>query len=91
LKRVNNQLKNIEKKGFLARRKNTFVKKKKRVSTRFCQINRILSQPGFVGFLPILIFYLTQTGPATKLTYRAGLDLITMVMVRIALPMDGFS
>jgi hypothetical protein len=48
---VNNQLKNIKKWWSLARRKNTFEKKKKRVST---------------GFLLIQVFCLTRTDPATE-------------------------
>jgi len=61
-------------------RKNTF--EKKRVSTRFCRVARVTSQPsrstGFAGFLLIPIFCLTRIDPTTGSTCQADPDLITM-------------
>jgi hypothetical protein len=63
---VNNQLKKYNKEGSIARRKNTFEKKK--VSTRFCQVEQVTGQPGFAWFLLMLVFHLTRTGPTTGST-----------------------
>ena len=63
---VNNQLKNIKKWCSLARRKNTFEKKKNG------------SQPGFCLSRFFALLGLIQP-PSPRSTYRAGAGLITMV------------
>jgi hypothetical protein len=45
---------------------------------------KLESQPGFTGFLSILVPYLTRTGPATESTRRARPDLITMILTILA-------
>jgi hypothetical protein len=75
---VNNQLKNINKKESLVRRKNKFEKKS---ITRSCWVALVMGRPGepsLTVFFLLPVFNLTRIGPTTGLTCWADPGLITM-------------
>ena len=57
---INNQLKNIKKDGSLTSRKKHI--KKNQISTGFCQVDGVMSQPSFskIFTYPDLLFYPNQ-------------------------------
>ena len=79
---VNNQLKNIKKKGPWLGKK-THLKKKNRYLPSFVRspgsrVN-LVGRPSLTVFLLLLVFHLTQTILATRSTCRADPSLITML------------